>query len=311
MSRLGVIALSTGSLYSYGVSRVFRMAAETGYDGVELLVDGRWDSRHVGYLLDLRQQYGLPIVSVHSPFAARVEGWETEEWRRIERSVSLAEQVGARVVVTHLPRRWGSIWVRGILGSLRLSLPFWPRMRAYERWLRESLQEAQSRTEVTIAVENMPAWQVGPWRLDRYSMNTLDQWGQLDHLTLDTTHLGTWGLDPVTVYERFKDKIAHIHLSNHQPGATFPEHHLPQEGQLDLGELVGRLATDGYPGAVVVELHPANLGASDEDEAIAKLRAAKAFCDSASTTSHSHSCHSEPPIQNSIRANRLCEIDLG
>ena len=40
-----VIALSTGSLYNYGVARVFELAAQTGYDGIEMLVDHRWDSR--------------------------------------------------------------------------------------------------------------------------------------------------------------------------------------------------------------------------------------------------------------------------
>ncbi len=45
-----MIALSTGSLYTYGTARVFELAAEAGYDGIEILTDHRWDSRQPAYL---------------------------------------------------------------------------------------------------------------------------------------------------------------------------------------------------------------------------------------------------------------------
>ncbi|HOG45976.1 MAG TPA: hypothetical protein PLJ35_08665 [Anaerolineae bacterium] len=41
------ITLSTGALYSWALDRVFELAAATGYDGIELLVDARMDSYDV------------------------------------------------------------------------------------------------------------------------------------------------------------------------------------------------------------------------------------------------------------------------
>jgi len=274
-----VIALSTGSLFSYGVGRVFDLAAETGYGGMELVIDSRWDSRQVGYLRQLTDQYGLPIVSVHSPFLGSVADWGKNEPNCVARALVIAEEVGAEVLVIHLPRRWGTISAGGRLGSLRLSLPLWPTKQGYSLWLREGLREAQSKTNVTIAVENMPAWRIGPWRLDRYEMNRIEEWEGFEHLTLDTTHLGTWGLDVLEVYDRVREKVAHVHLSNYEPDAAFREHHLPQQGILPLAALLNRMSEDGYAGAVVVELHPHNLPAESVSALRSRLEEARGFCE--------------------------------
>ena len=85
-----MILLSTGSLYNYGLARVFAMAAEAGFDGVEVLVDGRWDSRDPSYLKRLSQEHGLPIAVLHSPFVPGIQGWPAGQLRRLERTVALA-----------------------------------------------------------------------------------------------------------------------------------------------------------------------------------------------------------------------------
>ena len=38
-----MIALSTGSLFTYGTARVARLAAAAGFDGLEIMIDDRWD----------------------------------------------------------------------------------------------------------------------------------------------------------------------------------------------------------------------------------------------------------------------------
>ena len=74
-----MLALSTGSLYTYGLDRVFDLAKEAGFDGIEVLVDGRWDTRQDDYLKHLMDRHGLPVVSLHSPFhLIRVPGWEQD-----------------------------------------------------------------------------------------------------------------------------------------------------------------------------------------------------------------------------------------
>ena len=72
--QVDVIALSTGSLYTYGTARVFELAARAGYDGVEVLVDHRRDTHQPGYLRRLVAEFAQPIVALHSPFVIDVPG---------------------------------------------------------------------------------------------------------------------------------------------------------------------------------------------------------------------------------------------
>jgi sugar phosphate isomerase/epimerase len=38
------VVFSTGSLYPFGLDRCYGWAAEAGYDGVEIMMDERWDT---------------------------------------------------------------------------------------------------------------------------------------------------------------------------------------------------------------------------------------------------------------------------
>ena len=94
------------------------------------------------------------------------------------------------------------------------------------------------------------------------------------HLTLDTTHLGTWGIDPLTVYAQLGGRIVHVHLSNFDGH----EHRSPPDGHLPLAELLRRLAQDRYTGTISVESDPSALDADDDGRCLAALKRALAFC---------------------------------
>ncbi len=272
-----LIVLSTGSLYLYGIGRVFALAAEAGYDGIEVLIDHRWDTRHASYLRRLSDEYGLPIAALHSPFVRYVPGWPSGQVGGLEQTVALARELCVPVVVAHLPIRLYPVQLqwRGAQ-PWKVALPI-PALRqdAY-CWLLTGpgLAEMEAETGVTVAVENMPASRFFGLRVNRFWFNTPEQWARFPHLTLDTTHLGTWGLDPLAVYERVKERVAHVHLSNYD-GA---EHRAPPDGHLPLAELLHLLARDGYPGAVSVESDPSPLQAEDPDKSLANLLRSLEFC---------------------------------
>lgn len=271
-----MIALSTGSLYSYGLARVFEMAAEVGYDGIEVLVDARWDSRQPGYLRRLIADYGLPIVAIHSPFVLDVPDWPADQLGRLQRTVALAQEIGVSTVVTHLPFRLHSIvghWHAYRPRRLFLPVPL-PRREPYVGFLRHGVAALEAETGVTIGVENMPLRRFLGLPLNFYWFNSPAKLQAFPHLTLDTTHLGTWGLDPLAVYERLREQVVHVHLSNYDG----QEHRSPPDGRLPLAELLHRLARDGYQGVVTVETGPDALDAADETKCLAALRRALAFC---------------------------------
>ena len=272
-----MIALSTGSLYTYGTARVFELAAEAGYDSIEVLADHRWDSRQPGYLRRLSADFGLPITVVHSPFAPEVADWPSDQLGRLQRTVGLAQEVSAGMVVTHLPFRFSAVvghWYGS--RSRRFILPvLLPRREPYYHFLLNGqVAQLEAETGVTIAVENMPSHRFLGRRISGYWFNSPAELARFPHLTLDTTHLGTWGLAPLAVYERLRERVAHVHLSNFDGR----EHRSPPDGHLPLADLLHLLARDGYRGTITVESTPDALDAEDEARCLAALRRALAFC---------------------------------
>jgi sugar phosphate isomerase/epimerase len=271
-----LIALSTGSLYTYGIARVFELAARAGYDGVEVLVDHRRDTRQPGYLRRLAAESGQPIVALHSPFVLDVPGWPDDQLGRLKQTVALAQELGVRVVVTHLPFRTFALeghWHGCRSRQFLLPIPL-RRRESYTDFLRDQLGVFEDDVGVTIAVENMPSRRFLGWAIDGYWFNSPADLERFPHLTLDTTHLATWGLDPLAVYRQLKDRVAHVHLSNYDGR----EHRSPADGQLPLAGLVRHLAEDAYRGVITIECHPDALEAADEAACLAALHRAVAFC---------------------------------
>lgn len=272
-NRRPMIALSTGSLYTYGLDRVLSLAADAGFDGVELMIDQRWDTRHVGYLRDLMRRHDLPILAVHSPFTASLPGWPDNEPGRIKQSVQLAEGVGAGVVVAHLPNRFGRFVLEGRGRRILIPVP-WPDQGNYGRWLIEELDALRASTAVTIAIENMPALRVGGFRLNPCRWNDVASIQRFAPITMDTTHLGTWGVDLLVAYGVWNNSVGHVHLSNFNGW----EHRLVEDGHLPLGRLLTTLASDGYAGVVTLELNPSSLQAESERLVGEHLAENLAFC---------------------------------
>lgn len=272
--------LSTGSLYNYSVDRVFALAAEAGFDGIEMMVDERWDTRQAEYLKLVSSTHALPIQAVHSPFSRNCRGWGDTEFGAIVRSAELAAELGAQIVVHHLPMRVSLAFLQTGRRTVRLPNPFDDGHRQYVAWLNGSYQALQASTEVLLCIENMPTvralgMRVNPAFWNPHSRASLDQIARFPHITLDTTHLGTWGLDPLEAYNRWGERVKHIHLSNFDGS----EHRRPEDGSLRLDALLARLAADRYRYSISLELQPDALEAGAPDaRVVALLRGSLEYC---------------------------------
>ncbi len=260
---------STGSLYTYGLSRCFELAARAGFDGIELMVDERWDTRQSDYITGLVDRYKLPVLAVHSPFSASVPGWPAAEPDRIVESVRLAERLRAEVVVHHLPLRLGWVMVQSRTGRFPLPVPGGGDHTLYRHWLTTGYRTLQATTAVTLCIENMPlrTWLGRRWNVHHW--NSPREMLRFPAITMDTTHLGTWGLEPVEVLPQFAGRVRHVHLSNFDG----QEHRRPEAGHLRLDRLLAALAADRYAGLISLELHPDGLEAGGPDERVVALLA--------------------------------------
>ncbi len=269
------VLFSTGSLYLYDVSYSFALAKEAGYDGIEIMCDERWSTRDPHYLKTLTTAHDLPVLVVHTPFSSKIPGWgyAHDDINRIERTLELAERLGAESIVVHLPSR---IRMKSAqLDGHEVRIPALDEEGKLKAWIETKLPDVQRKTPVKIALENMPLKRVAGFDFDPVWWNEISAWSTVHaHLTLDTTHWATKQIDPVLAYEAAKDRIAHVHLSNYY---NQEEHHLPQKGVLKLGKLLHQMAEDGYAGTISLEVDPQHLNYKDAKEVRAKLRESLAF----------------------------------
>ena len=264
--------LSTGSLYTYNTDRCFEFADAAGFDGIEVMVDHRWDTRQPDYLQRLMAAHNLPIRAVHSPFGQNWAGWAKDEIHAIRRSVELVEALAAPIVIHHLPARLAYFFVQISGKSFILPRPWSNDHRPLIEWLQDGYSSLQDQTDVLLCIENLPARRALGRRWNPILWNTTSLEDSADitrfpYITMDTTHLGTWGLDPATIYARWGERVRHVHLSNYDGR----EHRRPETGQLDLSRLIGQMAAAGYDGAISIEFHSDALDAGQSDERIVSL----------------------------------------
>jgi len=249
----GPVIFSTGSLYPFGLDRVYGWISEAGYDGVEIMMDERWDTHQEEYLGDLVERHGVPILALHPPLRRGAWGLGPEE--TLVRVARLASRMEVPVVVSHPP----------------------PPGRPLERWKAGPLSEAREQG-VAVAVENMPqSWAGGLFRVRRKSCYLPEHLGDVGEVTLDTSHAGASKVDLLRAHSALAVQLRHVHLSDSNLEVGRDEHRLPGKGRLPLKPFLDALGASGYTGAVSLELKPWPLGTPDPEAILERMRAALRF----------------------------------
>src|SRR3954464_13184071 len=107
------IALSTASVYPESTAAAFEIAANLGYDGVEVMVWTDPVSQDAAALLGLAGHYGVRVGSVHAPCLLVTQRvGSPDPWQKLSRSAVLATEVGASTVVVHPPFTWQREYAR-------------------------------------------------------------------------------------------------------------------------------------------------------------------------------------------------------
>jgi len=246
------VVFSTGSLHPFGLDRVYSWATEAGYDGVEVMMDDRWDTHQSAYLDHLVEKHGVPIRAFHPPLCHGA--WNLGPQETLVRVAKLARVMEVPVVVAHPPSR-----------------------RSVERWSAGPLREAREQG-VSVAVENMPRSEVrGIFGFRRFqSCHLPEHLLGLGDLTLDTSHVGASKVGLIQAYSVLARQIRHIHLSDSDLTGG-DQHRLPGKGRLPLRPFLAALAESDYPGVVSLELNPWALGAPEPGTILKRMREALEF----------------------------------
>lgn len=224
---------ATGPFYTIPLADAFAAIAKAGFDGVEVMVTGEAASRDPKTLRAMAEDQGLQIGAIHAPFLLLTRRvYTTDPLEKIKRSVDLAQQVGAPLVVVHPAYRW---------------------QVQYRSWLSRELEAFSAREQVILAMENMfPVWVRG-LGLTFHKTVGLEDMKRFRTVTLDTSHAAVSGIDITRAYEELVERIVHVHLSNNL--GTGRDTHSPlREGVLPIGSFLERLGTDGYSGTITLEI---------------------------------------------------------
>jgi sugar phosphate isomerase/epimerase len=247
------VIFSTGSLYPFGLERVYAWASEAGFDGVEIMMDERWDTYQEDNLGSLVERHGVPILALHTPLYRGAWGLGPEE--TLVRVARLAARMAVSVVVVHPP----------------------PLGRPLEIWKAGPLREAREHG-VMVAVENMPrSGAGGMFSVRRRSCYLPEHLADVGEVTFDTSHAGASRVDLLRAHSILATQLRHVHLSDSNLEAGCDEHRVPGKGRLPLKPFLAALAASGYPGAVNLELKPWPLGAPDPETILGRMRAALKF----------------------------------
>jgi sugar phosphate isomerase/epimerase len=243
------VGLSTAAVYPEGTQAAFALAAELGYDGIEIMVQTEALSQDADQLADLVQEYQIPVLSVHSPcllVTARV--WSTDPLVKLARSVDMAERLGADTVVVHPPFLW---------------------QRAAAAIFAPSISELQERTPVRIAVENMFPVKVRGAVVNSYRPHWNPVSAGHRWFTLDLSHTATSGTDALELAELMGERLAHLHLADGS-GSTKDEHLVPGRGGQPCAEILEMLVRNEYRGSVVLEISTRGLDRPEREVDLAQ-----------------------------------------
>jgi sugar phosphate isomerase/epimerase len=246
------VALSTASVYPETCAAAFATAARLGYDAVEVMVWTDPVSQEPGALSALAELHGIRIVSVHAPTLLLTQRiWGPDPWTKVDRSIGLAQEVGADTVVLHPPFRW---------------------QKEYARDFVEGVALREHDTGVRLAVENMFPWRARQREYQAY----LPHWDPVpqayDHVTLDLSHTATAGSDVMEMARVLGKRLTHVHLADGL-GSLKDEHLVPGRGAQPCAEFLEMLAAQGFSGSVVVEVGTRRLGEEQRDLDLAEALA--------------------------------------
>ncbi|MDQ2758451.1 MAG: sugar phosphate isomerase/epimerase [Actinomycetota bacterium] len=244
-------------MYPENCAAAFAAATRLGYDGVEVMVWNDPVSQDPVAVRALSELHGIAVLSIHAPTLLLTQRvWGPDPWTKVDRSIELAQEVGADTVVLHPPFRW---------------------QHPYAEEFVDGVAQRGRASGITLTVENMFPWRARAREMQAY----LPGWDPVelayDSVTLDLSHTATAGSDAMAMARALGQRLAHVHLADGL-GSPRDEHLVPGRGTQPCGELLEWVANpgNGFVGDVVVEVNTRKISpsqrVSDLAEALAFAR---------------------------------------
>lgn len=255
------ILLSAGSLYTLPLPKIFELARDTGFDGVEVIINHDFQyGNNLGILAEIQQIH--PILSLHAPFLA-LDRWG-DKTEQLLKTANLAIEAEIPLINFH-PPSW-----------LAMEWQFWRYLKTIK-----DFQAEIGQSKITVTLENMPA--SGKMKLNTYMLGKTPDMLEFMHahnlfMTFDTAHMGSKKTSFLGDFHDCYDSglIRNIHFSDYANGR---EHLLPGRGNLPLTRFLNHLRESGYDRHLTLELSPEEFPESEDmiREALKEIHAYLCF----------------------------------
>jgi sugar phosphate isomerase/epimerase len=242
-----MLVLSTDSLHGYGLNRIFDIAKNAGYLGIDLVYDPKqFDTQNPDYINSLIKDYSIPVVAIQAPSNGSAD--------ILKKVVQLAKEISCMVVLVQPPK---------ILNF------------KYINWLRREVPKLRQKENISIALENAPA---GTFLgiLPEHAMAGILELKKFKHACIDTSRASQRKEDIIWLYKILKPFIVHVHLSNVYKGKGY---YLPYKGILPLESFLTKLKQHNFPGNISLKVSPKYLNAGNDKKVIEELKKCKEFYD--------------------------------
>lgn len=245
------VGMSTSCAYPLGLEASFKLSAEVGFDGVEVMVTNDSATHKAARLAELSRRYGQKVLSVHAPVLLLTHFvWGRDPRVKLERSVELALATGASTVVAHPPFRWQAGYAEHFLDFVR---------------------ELSARYGITIAVENMFPWKIAGRSMKMYTPGWDPSSMDCDAATLDFSHASLSGRDSLELARALDKRLRHVHLCDgsraavdtDSAGGIFDEHLIPGHGVEPVAAVLRELALREWSGSIIAEVNTRKAGTQE------------------------------------------------
>ena len=251
------VLLSNAPFHHRPLADAFAVAAEAGFDGVELMVTGDPQTQDVDVVAHLSHIHRMPVPVVHGPFlllTRRVLG--TDPLEKAVRTCGMARTLGADLVIVHPPFRW---------------------QQPFRRWLAEDADSVAAAHGLRVAVENLYPIPLGAVTPRLHTATEPAHLAAHRHVVLDTSHLAVTGVDLGAAWHHLGPRTAHLHVSDHD-GGWGDRHLLIGDGMLPLDRLLGRVGRDVDAPSITLELHLRRALLDDRPRLVRTLREQRERC---------------------------------
>lgn len=251
------VLLSTAPFHHRPLVDAFGVAAEAGFDGVELMVTGDPATQDAAGVAALARIHGLPVPVVHGPFlllTRRALG--VDPLVKAARTLAMARALGADLVIVHPPFRWQG---------------------TFRAWLDERADSDAAAHGTRVAVENLYPLPLGVATPRLHTATHPEHLVAHRHVVVDTSHLAVTGVDLGAAWDTLGPRAVHLHVSDHDGG--WGDRHLPiGDGTLPLGALLGRVGRDIDAPSLTLELHLRREVLADRPGLVRMLREQRERC---------------------------------